>query len=510
MAEPTTIRLTATAPLNGSGTIPLTRETLQNTAAGRLYSATIPSGSRLTSDIFGVFSSGAHTSITVTASTDNPRDVLRVYLGAAVRSEHRLAGPQTITLAPGEELAFITEAPTILLLVANELAEADQTIRLDRSPPAVIRARLTRNAGFTTTGVMNVALHWSTSAHVLEATSSAPAGALPLEALDSRQSRYAGYYWRVRVSGCDGPAFVGPANRITGDASLEQLLPGQWSTPRRVSHDDLLAVLSPPVRAGCPTVIAEHELLPVTEAQHLANAAATAPPPPTQPMGAIPWATFSDYSVNAAGADRSDAGYLMWTHAISGNPNVIGNKGFHGIGTGNKAMLGTDAPALLGLPLAQLTALSARYALRTAGNTHILNRPYINILIDVNGDGTLYKIGVLDRDPNPALNLLVDVAQADPTDHEYQLSWIGAGKLKIVNELPGVTPAVDLGAGWHNKVFQISDILAVYPDAKLARAFPTDNGLPADLTMPPLWLVLGDSTYTRYSRVLLREVRLNG
>jgi hypothetical protein len=117
------------------------------------------------------------------------------------------------------------------------------------------------------------------------------------------------------------------------------------------------------------------------------------------------------------------------------------------------------------------------------GNTHILNRPYVNILIDVNGDGT--------------------------TDHEYQLSWIGAGKLKIVNELPGVTPAVDLGAGWHNKVFQVSDILAVYPDAKLARAFPADNGLPADLTMPPLWLVLGDSTYTRYSRVLLREVRLN-
>jgi hypothetical protein len=198
--------------------------------------------------------------------------------------------------------------------------------------------------------------------------------------------------------------------------------------------------LSPPVRAGCPTVIAEHELLPVTEAQHLANAAAPAAAPP---------------------------------------------KGFHGIGTGNKAMLGTDAPALLGLPLAQLTALSARYALRTAGNTHILNRPYINILIDVNGDGTLYKIGVLDRDPNPALNLLVDVAQANPTDHEYQLSWAGAGKLKIVNELPGVTPAVDLGAGWHNKVFQISDILAVYPDAKLTRAFPADNGLPADLTMPP-------------------------
>ncbi|MBK8264981.1 MAG: hypothetical protein IPK80_27035 [Nannocystis sp.] len=146
--------------------------------------------------------------------------------------------------------------------------------------------------------------------------------------------------------------------------------------------------MSPPVRAGCPTVIAEHELLPVTEAQHLANAAAPAAAPPTQPMGAIPGSPLATTPSTPLSADRSDAGYLMWTHAISGNPNVIGNKGFHGIGTGNKAMLGTDAPALLGLPLAQLTALSARYALRTAGNTHILNRPYINILIDVNGDGT--------------------------------------------------------------------------------------------------------------------------
>jgi hypothetical protein len=279
MAEPTTIRLTATAPLNGSGLIPLTRETLQTTTAGRLYSATIPTGSRLTSDIFGIFSSGAHTSITVSASTDNPRDVLRVYLGAAIRSEHRLAGSQTITLAPGEELGFITEAPTVLLLVVNELSEADQTARLDSTAAPVIRARLTRNAGFTATGVMNINLLWSTTSHVLEATSNAPAGALPLEALDPRQSRYAGYYWRVRVSGCDGAYFSGPANRVTGDAALEQLLPGQWSTPRRVSHDDLLAVLSPPVRVGCPTVIAEHELLPITEAQLLATASAPTTPP---------------------------------------------------------------------------------------------------------------------------------------------------------------------------------------------------------------------------------------
>ena len=71
-------------------------------------------------------------------------------------------------------------------------------------------------------------------------------------------------------------------------------------------------------------------------------------------------------------------------------------------------------------------------------------------------------------------------------------------------------PSIDLGAGWLNKVFLIPDILAQYPDAKLTRAFPADNGLPADLTMPPLWLVVGDSNYTRYSRVIVREVRVNG
>jgi hypothetical protein len=262
------------------------------------------------------------------------------------------------------------------------------------------------------------------------------------------------------------------------------------------------------VRVGCPTVIAEHELLPVTEAQHLANAAAPAAAPPTQPMGAIPWPPLATTPSTPPAPIATKPATSCGRTRSAATPTSSATRAFTASAPATRPC-SAPTPPLLGLPLAQLTALSARYALRTAGNAHILNRPYINILIDVNGDGTLYKIGVLDRDPNPALNLLVDVAQADPTDHEYQLSWIGAGKLKIVNELAGVTPAVDLGAGWHNKVFHVSDILAVYPDAKLARAFPADNGLPADLTMPPLWLVLGDSTYTRYSRVLLREVRLN-
>jgi hypothetical protein len=500
----TTLRLIAPGALSGAGQIALTRAHFQQSADGRLATATLSGGSRLTNECFGFFGAGGIRAITVSCTTRNPRDVLRVYLGATVTTELRLSGrPQTISLGPGEELAFITEGATVIQLIVEDLAEGQQAA-LGLEPPPLIRARLSNQAGFSPIGTLNATIPWSDSARMFQA-SAVGSGALPLDALDPRESRYAGYFWRVRVSGCDGDAYAGAANRQTGDAAFQKLAPGQWSAPVRVSHDDLLAVQSPPVRVGCPAVVADHELLPID--QHaLAPAAAPSPlSPPIQP-GAIPMAAWTNLSVNAAGATRSEDGWDLWTHAITGNSNVAGNKGFHGAGAGNKAMLGTHAAD--GLPLGQLTALTIRYGLRTAGNNHILGRPYINLLLDLHGDGTFLKVGVLDPDTNPALNLLVDVAQGDPTDHEYQRSWVGGGKLKIVNELAGVTPAIDLGAGWLNKIFLIADILAVYPAAKLTTAFPADNGLPADLTMPPLWLVLGDSNYLRYSRVIIREVVL--
>lgn len=88
-------------------------------------------------------------------------------------------------------------------------------------------------------------------------------------------------------------------------------------------------------------------------------------------------------------------------------------------------------------------------------------------------------------------------------------TWVGGGKIKVVNEVPGVLPSISLGVGWLNKVYLISDILSTFPNAKLATAFPSDNGLPANLTMPSFWIVVGDSNYTLYSRVVLRSVSVN-
>ena len=507
MAEATTFRLNANGPLGGSGLIPLNRTDFEASASGRLLTASIPEGSRVGADVFGFFGPGGIKAVTVTATTHNPRDVLRVYLGISARTELRLsAGPQTIMLGPGEELAFLTEREVVLQLIVNELAEGEQASRIEESAVAVIRAKLTTRLGFSASGVMDVALTWSEGARVLTATD-VGAGSLPLEAIDPRESRYSGYQWRVRVSGCDGPAFVGAGNRYIGDAALTEVAPGQWSSPVRVSHDDLLAVQSPAVRAGSPTVMAEHELVPVSDTISVTSPSA----PPTEavlPGGVVPNASFSNLSVNAAGAVRSEGGWEMWTYGVTGNPNVLGNKGFQGGGAGNLAMLGTNY--VDNLALGDLVSLSVRYGLRTAGNDSPLNRPYVNVLIDVNGDGSFYKIGVLDSSSVPQINLLTDVAQGGAADHEYIRSWVGAGKIKIIDELAGVAPDVNLGAGWQNKVFTISEILSVYPDARLVRAFPVDGGLPADLTLPALWLLLGDSTYTRYSRVIVREVRVNG
>ncbi|MCA9659631.1 MAG: hypothetical protein KC486_14910, partial [Myxococcales bacterium] len=61
--------------------------------------------------------------------------MLRVYLGSTVRTELRLdGGPQTVTLGPGEELAFVTEAAAVFQLVVNDLAEGEQASRSDDSP----------------------------------------------------------------------------------------------------------------------------------------------------------------------------------------------------------------------------------------------------------------------------------------------------------------------------------------------------------------------------------------
>lgn len=499
MAEPVTLQLISTQAFTG-GAINLQRADF--TDVGNLKSATVTAGSRVAQDFFGFFGSGGVKAVTVfaTSNSDDPRNVFRICEGTRVRAEYRLGAPQTVLIGPGDEIAFVTTSGSSVRLVVNVLAEPEHARLSDESKNIPLRVRLTSETGFSSTGAMAVSLNWSGVDRVLEAHN-VGAGALPLEAVDPRESRFVGYSWRVRVSGCEGLVLAGPGNRLTGDAELQQLRPGQWSSPRPVSHDDLLSVSAGSKRAGSPTVIAEHEFFPRTPTS---PGTGTEAPVPSSPQSTIDLSTWVNLSVNAAGALLTSEGLEMWTHEIEATATT----GFHGSGLGNKSMAG--AFALEGMPLDQLASLTVRYALRTPGVSHILGRPYVNLLIDLHGDGSVLKVGVLDKATNPQLSLLTEVSTAGPQEHEYTRSWVGGGKLKIVNELAGVVPVVSLGLGWLNKVFTIADIVAQYPNAKLSRGFPADNGLPADLSMPPLWLVLGDSLYKGYSRIVVREVRVNG
>ena len=69
MSEPITIQLRATGPLSGLGLINLTRDDFTSSVGDRLKTATIPTGSRVSAELFGFFGR-----VTVSATTHNPRE----------------------------------------------------------------------------------------------------------------------------------------------------------------------------------------------------------------------------------------------------------------------------------------------------------------------------------------------------------------------------------------------------------------------------------------------------
>ena len=510
--EPITLQLSAPSALNGNGPINLTRATLTPSATGRFWSASIPSGSRLSSDIFGLFSGDSVKAVTLTTTTRCPTDVARVVVGASVRTEVQLAAASTVLLAPGEELAFVTKSSIVLTITVNELAETEQATWASSSSAPLSRVRLLKSdgSGYSPAGVANIALTWDDNARLFMA-SAIGGGSFELATLVPREFRFEGVTARVRVSGFDGEtASVGYAEPITGDAFfVADVRNGEWSPRFTISHDDRVAISSPPRRPGVSTLVADVELVPAGALGECCEGSSSAPGTPSEtpgiaPGGLVSFNEWENYSVNAAGASQTNAGWELWTYANPANPAGGFNNAAR---TGNKGLLATGV--LDEWSLDRLEAIEIRYACRTSSVASTLNHPYVNIQIDVNGDGTLYKIGVIDYTTD-ATNLLTRTSVgATPEEHEYTLTWIGDGRIKVVNDIAGVTPVVN-GPNWLSRIYRIADIIAVYPNAKIVRAFSNDGGLPANQELPGFWLNLGDSNYIQNSRILVRGVRING
>jgi hypothetical protein len=209
-----------------------------------------------------------------------------------------------------------------------------------------------------------------------------------------------------------------------------------------------------------------------------------------------------DLSVNSARVEQVYSS-SMFMHCQTGG-NSPG--GFAGGGTGNKSIVGFQVGN--GLPLGQLHSFSWTWLdLLSYISGFVV---YSNLVLDVNGDGSLYKIIVIDSSTQAAHpNLDTCTVTVNP-DGSVTTAWDATKNIQIVNGIAGVVPVVDDGPIWNQQSYRIADILAVYPNATLRQAFSGDGGLPANTITPAFMLVTGDSGNNVIRAFRITMVRFNG
>jgi len=204
-------------------------------------------------------------------------------------------------------------------------------------------------------------------------------------------------------------------------------------------------------------------------------------------------------------------------HSRSGG-NTAG--GFNGGGLGNKTMLGYRVGN--GLSLSQVVSVEYTWRNLNPGTSGL--PVYANFVIDVNGNGTAYKIAVIDPAAAPGLNLCTTVTNADGS---FTTTWLAASNnVLLVNGLlnpplppggpgfvPPTIPGAPLPGGWPSNSYSFASILApgAYPNAKLAEAASGDGGLPKSPNKTPaLMLITGDSINQIIRAFRLSDVKFNG
>jgi hypothetical protein len=215
-----------------------------------------------------------------------------------------------------------------------------------------------------------------------------------------------------------------------------------------------------------------------------------------------------DFSVNAGRVENawSDAPVL---HTQTKNP---GAGGYNGGGQGSKSILGFNVGD--GLALSLLLSVAWTWF----NLVPYVSTPfgvYLNLIVDLFGNGTLYKILVVDPSSVPALNngtTILNVDGSRTTSIDFATEWV-----LVVNDVPGYppgipAPAVNLvpGGSWLNRSYRLADIAAAYPLAVLRRANTLDGGLPLATVTPAMLLCTGDSGNNRVHAMKVTDVLFNG
>ena len=216
-----------------------------------------------------------------------------------------------------------------------------------------------------------------------------------------------------------------------------------------------------------------------------------------------------DFSVNSGRVENawSDSPVL---HTQTRGPLAAG--GYNGGGTGSKSILGVDVGN--GLPLGSLVSLAWTW-LDLVPYVASPLETYANLIVDLFGDGSVYKILVIDPASVAALNNGTTVVNLDgsrTTSITFASQWV-----LVVLDVPGYPPGVPLPVvnlnpvgSWLSRSYRLADIAAAYPAAVLRRASSLDGGLPLATVTPAVLICAGDSGNNRIQAFRITAITFNG
>ena len=225
-----------------------------------------------------------------------------------------------------------------------------------------------------------------------------------------------------------------------------------------------------------------------------------------------------DHSVNGASAENwRNPSPILRTNTDN---NPAGS--FTGGGLGNKAILGHFLAA--SMLLSAIASIEWEQESLTPEAVGPNTTPYGNLIVELDPIGApgVYSILVF-GDASSPLNL---GTYTTPAPGVTKVVWTPATNfanvvvdkgMAILPNPPGPVfvpvaqgPAQSVPGAWPGHAYRVSDILAVYPGARVVNANPADGGMPAATIVAGILLALGDSNNKIQNAVQIRNWKLNG
>lgn len=237
-----------------------------------------------------------------------------------------------------------------------------------------------------------------------------------------------------------------------------------------------------------------------------------APPLPTtasealDDLAGIPFPGRVNLSVNNSTVDNYQ-GVIPTLRSQTG-PNLAG--AYNGGGTGNKPILAFRGYDNLGLGLLTSIEFSWEDLLPDSpGVSAVALLPFINLIVDINGDGSVIKIFNMSQTLPPTSDTNFTVTNLGLNRYNYDFDPL-VNTFEVVLGIAGVTPVINNGPSWFQQAFLMADVLAVYPNAKLVDVDSGDGGMPKDVVTPSVVLAMGGSGNVDAGLKIIEEINING